>query len=556
MRKAFLSLLLLSSSILLLQAQQTARVQIIHNSPTPTVDIYAGPTRLVDDFAFGTATPYIDVPAGVSIPIGVALGNSTAATQAIATFPTTFDAGKTYVVIATGIVGGTPGFELKVFDMGLERATNPANVGILFFHGSPDAPTVDVVTGGSPIINDVSYGQFQGILQVPANNTYRLSVTPGNNNNTIVASYDINPSFWQSRTLVIVASGFLTGNREPGFAPFVALSNGGTFPLNRVDTPAPPPPPTVARLQVIHNSPTPTVDVYANGTLLLDNFVYRTATPFIDVPAGALSVAVAPANSTSVAQAIATFPLTLTAGRTYVAIATGIVGGTPGFNIAVTDMGRERTSNPANVDVLFFHGSPDAPTVDVVAGGSPIINDVSYGQFQGYLSLPANQTYRLSVTPGNNNNTIVATYNADLSFWRTRTAVIVASGFLTGNRQPGFVPLVVLSNGGTFPLPVAPGLSPEEDGATDRSVIGSDAKVFPNPTSGVFYVQANFVADAEVQAAIVNAMGQVVRFQAMGLLPKGEQALQFDASDLPNGNYYLSLRSASDVQTLPFVVTR
>ncbi|MBN2682532.1 MAG: DUF4397 domain-containing protein, partial [Bacteroidales bacterium] len=53
-----------------------------------------------------------------------------------------------------------------------------------------------------------------------------------------------------------------------------------------------------ARLQVIHNSAdnaAQMVDVYANGALLLDDFAFRTATPFIDVPAGInLQVAIAP----------------------------------------------------------------------------------------------------------------------------------------------------------------------------------------------------------------------------------------------------------------------
>ena len=184
---------------------QTARVQIIHNAPTPTVDIYAGTDKLLDNFAFRTATPFIDVPAGVTIAIGVALGSSASSTESIATFNVNFESGKTYVVVATGIVGGDPGFTLKVFDMGLETTTDPNNVGILFFHGSPDAPTVDVLTGGAPIINDASYGDFQGYLQVPAA-SYDLDITPGNDNNTIVASYRADLSFWKGRTAVIFAS--------------------------------------------------------------------------------------------------------------------------------------------------------------------------------------------------------------------------------------------------------------------------------------------------------------------------------------------------------------
>lgn len=63
-----------------------------------------------------------------------------------------------------------------------------------------------------------------------------------------------------------------------------------------------------ARLQVIHNAPEPTVDIYVNGALLLNDFTFRSATPFIDVPANVvLSIAVAPGTSTSVSDAIATF---------------------------------------------------------------------------------------------------------------------------------------------------------------------------------------------------------------------------------------------------------
>ncbi|MEM9823927.1 MAG: DUF4397 domain-containing protein, partial [Bacteroidota bacterium] len=92
------------------------------------------------------ATPFIDVPADVEINIGVATKNSTSAADAIANFPVTFEAGETYVVIASGVVGGNPGFDLSVFDMGQEPTDNEDNVGILFFHGSPDAPTVDIVS--------------------------------------------------------------------------------------------------------------------------------------------------------------------------------------------------------------------------------------------------------------------------------------------------------------------------------------------------------------------------------------------------------------------------
>ena len=54
------------------------------------------------------------------------------------------------------------------------------------------------------------------------------------------------------------------------------------------------------------------VDVYVNGTLARDNFAFRTATPFIDLPAGVtLNIGIAPGNSTSVNDTLKNFQVVL-----------------------------------------------------------------------------------------------------------------------------------------------------------------------------------------------------------------------------------------------------
>ncbi len=67
----------------------------------------------------------------------------------------------------------------------------------------------------------------------------------------------------------------------------------------------------LSRLQVIHNSAdvaAENVDIYLNGDLLLDDFAFRTATPFIDAPADVeLNIGVAPGNSSSVDDTLANF---------------------------------------------------------------------------------------------------------------------------------------------------------------------------------------------------------------------------------------------------------
>jgi hypothetical protein len=74
-----------------------------------------------------------------------------------------------------------------------------------------------------------------------------------------------------------------------------------------------------ARVQVIHNSADAAaaeVDVYINGTLTLDNFKFRTATPFLDLPAGVnINVGIAPATSTSVADTLVSYNYVLADGE-------------------------------------------------------------------------------------------------------------------------------------------------------------------------------------------------------------------------------------------------
>ena len=68
------------------------------------VDVYVNGDLLLDDFAFRAATPYIDVPAGVVLEIGVAPGTSTGPGDIIATFPVTLAVNETYAVIANGVL--------------------------------------------------------------------------------------------------------------------------------------------------------------------------------------------------------------------------------------------------------------------------------------------------------------------------------------------------------------------------------------------------------------------------------------------------------------------
>ena len=134
-----------------------------------------------------------------------------------------------------------------------------------------------------------------------------------------------------------------------------------------------------ARLQVIHNAADPiasVVDVYVNGSLALDDFAFRTATPFIDIPANtAIDIGIAPGNSTSAADTIKNFEVIFEPNKKYVAIANGVLDPSQfapnpdnipiSFTIFAIDYAREQGTFFRLVDFATLHGATDAPSVDI-----------------------------------------------------------------------------------------------------------------------------------------------------------------------------------------------
>ncbi len=181
-------------------------------------------------------------------------------------------------------------------------------------------------------------------------------------------------------------------------------------------------------VQVIHNSASPTVDVYVNGELAIENFTYRSATPVLTLPTS-FTVGIAPAD----ADVIAEFPFDLAEGGSYVVVATGLLGDTDTpFNLAATGT-TFGASNSNVVGLEVYHGSTDAPAVDVYANDALLLSSFSYGDFSGFVEVPA-VDYVLGIAPASGD--VIASFSAPLSGLGGGSAVVFASGFLSGDDQP------------------------------------------------------------------------------------------------------------------------
>jgi len=229
---------------------QFANVQIIHNSADPAaefVDVYINDVLVLDDVEFRTATSFLELPAGTPVSIDIAgagsgvSGDPLNPDDSLYNLTTTLAVDESYVVVANGVLNpadfnasvNSIDFELNVFAGAQQASTNPGETSLLVNHGSPDAPTVDVVETSVPagiLVDDISYPEFQGYVDVGTAD-YILNVETADNS-AVVATYEANLATLglSDVAITVLASGFLdpsVNQNGAAFGLWVALPSGG-----------------------------------------------------------------------------------------------------------------------------------------------------------------------------------------------------------------------------------------------------------------------------------------------------------------------------------------
>ncbi|MBI1288832.1 MAG: DUF4397 domain-containing protein [Flavobacteriales bacterium] len=573
--KLFLSVMLAGFTSVSVAQAQTARLEVIHNSAdaaAAVVDVYVngGASPFIDDFAFRTSSGFVDVPAGVALSIGVAPSTSTGPGDIIATVPVgPLTAGETYIAIANGIISPSgympaPAFGLDIYTGARESATGGSGTNdVLVYHGATDAPMVDVqelAVLNAQAVNDLSYSEFQGYLTLGVED-YTLQVQAAASG-AAVAAFDAPLATLgvDGAAITVLASGFLDPSMNSNGAAFgLFVSTGAAGPLLELPT-------AMARLEVIHNSADAAaaiVDVFINGSEAIPNFEFRTTTGFIDVPAGMpLAIDVAP-DGAGIGGSVGTIDIPfLKSGETYIAIANGIVSGSgyspaPAFGLDIYEGAREAAASQgmSQTDVLVYHGSTDAPTVDVAetgVGAGTVVDNISYGEFQGYLEL-GTSNYQLTIQD-QTGTTNVASFAAPLADLMLEDAAItvLASGFLDpsmNSNGAGFGLWVSLgTQGALVPLSNVTGI--EEVQSISNSVL------FPNPTNDNATMFFDLVEKENINLEVVNTMGQRVFVRSFGEMLSGNHRVEIPASEMAPGFYFVNLRTNSGVVSTKLQVVR
>ena len=535
----------------------TARLQLIHNSADTTlgiVDVWLNQTLILDNFAFRSASAFIDAPADEQFTISLKGPESENPYNPLWFHNYSLTEGETYILVADGILvnsGYDPviPFDMIRYDFGREEAAITGRTDILFHHGSTDAPTVDIFEvglGAGLLVDNLSYSEFDGYLELPSID-YIFEVREQDNNLLGTYRASLETLGLQNEAITVLASGFLNLSANSDGAEFglwAALTTGG--PLLEFEAFMP-----KARVQFIHNSADAVVsevDVWLNETLLLDNFAFRTASPFIDAPANnQFTLAISDPESIDPSSPLWSQNYTLTEDEKYIMVVSGILspeGYDPlePFTLIDYEGAVEQASLGTNTDLLVFHGATDAPTVDIMEMGADTwVDDLSYGMFDGYLEQPV-ANYTLDVTDESGEN-LVGRYSAPFADMNLggKSLTLLASGFLdptVNSDGPAFGLLAVQANGTAQMLISSSGID-------DSPVIESTFNIYPNPAKNHINVSYELKSRERVVLELVNINGKVIKSTDLGTINAGIYNEKIDVDGVPSGTYLLNIRTGN-----------
>jgi hypothetical protein len=139
-----------------------------------------------------------------------------------------------------------------------------------------------------------------------------------------------------------------------------------------------------AKVTVIHGIPDTPVDVYVNGDLTIDDFAPGIVTDPLDLPAGTYDLALTAPDATDASSPILEAEATVESGGNYTIVAHLSAAGDP----TITPFVNDTTKTKAGEGGLVVRHTAAAPAVDILAGGTPVVEGLENPDSAGPLYLP------------------------------------------------------------------------------------------------------------------------------------------------------------------------
>lgn len=503
-----------------------AKVQFIHNALSENVDIYIDNRLQFQNLIFRQGTPFIDFPAG-NWTMKVAPANSSSIQESTADFDFSIDSASTYILM---LGGETNAYELFTHEAHSLWSDVNQHSGMTFVHGAIGVPQINLSSQEQNVVEGLHYGEFTDFLNIPSAQ-FNLITEIYEEQTPLIANY-IKLDFWQKKSAVFFSSGYTDG-RSPRLQTYAILFNGTSFPLEEIPLPDSH---KKVNVQLIQNVPVTAFDLYLNDELLVDDFDFRTATPFLDFPKEEyFSIGLAPANSVSYLDVAEYFTFKLDKELPYLLF----INHDEAEGNTLMQL-RDRVPESAiegSVAVSFAHGIFDMPPVDVYIDGVRKYSNVGAGEITPHLSLPS-RPFQVDLHLTNEEESLFS-YEADLSSWRGQSAVMYTSGFANNESAPLSMQ-VTLSDSTTFSLPLKTAGAEEEEVIELRGIGEEDpTQVFVEKKTIDVIVALEKPNSLEIR--LVDVSGKVVERQSESQLGKGKYFFNIRKKYLPTGIYFLQI---------------
>ncbi|MGO4784689.1 DUF4397 domain-containing protein [Cryobacterium sp. W22_MBD10_FK3] len=238
----------------------------------------------------------------------------------------------------------------------------------------------------------------------------------------------------------------------------------------------------VAKLSVLHGVPGLTVDVYVNGDLTLDDFEPGDLAGPLELPAGTYTVAITASDAADASSpAIGPVDLPLEAGKNYTAAAHLDAAGAPTATLFTNDI----STVGAGEGRLTVRHVAAAPAVDVLAGGTAVISNLSNPD-ESLLTLPAG-TVSASVAATGTTDPVIGP--ADVNVAEGTNTIVYAWGSLEDSNL-------------ALAVQTIDGLHSNPDGVPAGSA-GLVATNQPGNTSGLWFGGAALALVLAISAAAI-----------------------------------------------------
>lgn len=445
---------------------QKATINVVHAATdAPAVDVYLNGQLAVKALDYRKGTGNVELAAG-EYKVELRPAGAAATTAAVYTQSISLAAASKTLVVAEGRLGDVAGsataFRLQAVPFGTK---DPGNVQVRLLHGSPGAPMVDIAAGSSTLINDVRFGEASAFAKINADLAPKtaLGVRPGDA--AVDLAFVATPDAAIPRGTVLTAIAFGEINPLVADNRFFAVSavqedSGQLIDLGvQINDKAP-----KASFYVVHTSPdAPAVDVVTKtGDPLIRGLAYRAVSSRLEVPGGVYPIEVRPAGQPT---AVLSANVKLLPVLSWSVFAHGQVGGgvTPDRKLALSALPLAAKDAGGATRLRVVHAAPDAPAVDVLAGGKAVLTNLAFPRATGYLDfatgLPVTTLkVRASGQPKDLFDIVIESGVADAT--RGQNVTVFATG-LVGSTPPSFQAVAIVETAAqptAVALPTKPSL--------------------------------------------------------------------------------------------------